>query len=41
MDISFGINYQFANHLFTALFIDGDYHAGQFDLFSLILGAWH
>ncbi len=38
---SFGINYQFANRPFTALFIDGGYHIGQFVLFALILGIWH
>ena len=38
---SFGINYQFANRPFSALFIDGGYHIGQFVLFALILGLWH
>jgi len=39
--MSFGINYQFANRPFSALFIDGGYHTGQFMLYGLILGAWH
>lgn len=39
--MSFGINYQFANRPFSALFIDGGYHTGQFVLYGLILGAWH
>jgi len=39
--MSFGINYQFANRPMSVLFIDGGYHAGQFLLFGLILGAWH
>ena len=38
---SFGINYQFADRPFSALFIDGGYHIGQFALFGLILGLWH
>ncbi|MDH3576767.1 MAG: DUF1761 domain-containing protein [Gammaproteobacteria bacterium] len=38
--MSFGINYQFANRPFAALFIDGGYHTGQFVLYGLILGAW-
>lgn len=38
---SFGINYQFANRPFSALFIDGGYHTAQFALYGLILGAWH
>jgi len=37
----FGINYQFANRPFSALFIDGGYHTGQFVLFGAILGFWH
>lgn len=39
--MSFGINYQFANRPMSALFIDGGYHAGQFLLYGLVLGAWH
>ena len=39
--MSFGINYQFANRPFSALFIDGGYHTAQFMLYGLILGAWH
>lgn len=39
--MSFGINYQFANRPWAALFIDGGYHTGQFALYGLILGAWH
>lgn len=38
---SFGINYQFANRPFSALFIDGGYHTAQFVLFGLVLGVWH
>ncbi len=38
---SFGINYQFANRPFSALFIDGGYHTCQFVVYGLILGAWH
>jgi hypothetical protein len=38
---SFGINYQFAQHSFKLLLIDGGYHAVQFVLFGLILGLWH
>ncbi len=38
---SFGINYQFADRPFSALFVDGGYHIGQFALFGLILGLWH
>lgn len=37
----FGINYQFANRPFSALFIDGGYHAVQFSLFGVVLGLWH
>jgi len=37
---SFGINYQFANRSFLALFIDGGYHFLQFAAFGLVLGAW-
>lgn len=37
----FGINYQFADRPFSALFIDGGYHAGQFLLYGVILGLWH
>ncbi len=37
----FGINYQFANRPFPALFIDGGYHTGQFVTFGVILGLWH
>ncbi|NNC78348.1 MAG: DUF1761 domain-containing protein [Woeseiaceae bacterium] len=38
---SFGINYQFANRPFSALFIDGGYHTAQFVLFGVVLGFWH
>lgn len=38
---SFGINYQFADRPFSALFIDGGYHTGQFALYGVILGLWH
>jgi len=37
----FGINYQFADRPFSALFIDGGYHTGQFVLFGVVLGLWH
>jgi len=37
----FGINYQFANRPMSVLLSDGDYHAGQFVLYSVILGLWH
>ena len=37
---SFGINYQFANRPFSALFIDGGYHTLQFALFGFVLGIW-
>ncbi len=39
--MSFGVNYQFANRPFSALFIDGGYHVGQFLLYAVILGVWH
>lgn len=38
---SFGINYQFADRPFSALFIDGGYHAFQFVLYGVVLGLWH
>lgn len=38
---SFGINYQFADRPFSALFIDGGYHTVQFVLFGVVLGLWH
>ena len=38
---SFGINYQFANRPWSALFIDGGYHIVQFALMGAVLGAWH
>jgi len=38
---SFGINYQFADRPFSALFIDGGYHTFQFVLYGVILGLWH
>lgn len=34
------IKHQFADRPFSALFIDGGYHTGQFVLNGLILGAW-
>lgn len=34
------INFQFANRPVNTLFIDGEYHPGQFVLCGLILGAW-
>lgn len=37
----FGINYQFADRPFSALFIDGGYHTGQFVIFGAVLGLWH
>lgn len=37
----FGINYQFADRPFSALFIDGGYHTAQFVLFGVVLGLWH
>ena len=37
----FGINYQFADRPFSALFIDGGYHTGQFVIFGVVLGMWH
>lgn len=37
----FGINYQFADRPFSALFIDGGYHTVQFALFGVVLGLWH
>lgn len=37
---SFGINYQFANRSNVLWLIDGGYHALQFAIFGLILGAW-
>lgn len=37
---SFGINYQFADRPFSALFIDGGYHTAQFALFGIVLGLW-
>ncbi|MDX1516309.1 MAG: DUF1761 domain-containing protein [Woeseiaceae bacterium] len=37
----FGINYQFADRPFSALFIDGGYHTAQFVIFGIILGLWH
>jgi len=37
---SFGINYQFANRGLPLLLIDGAYHATQFLVYGLILGAW-
>ena len=38
--MSFGINDQFANRPFSALFIDSGDHTVQFMLYGLILGAW-
>jgi len=37
---SFGINYQFANRPWSALFIDGGYSIVQFSLMGTVLGAW-
>ena len=37
----FGINYPFADRPFSALFIAGGYHTGQFVPFDVILGLWH
>jgi hypothetical protein len=37
---SFGINDQFANRGLPLLLIDGGYHAAQFLIYGLILGAW-
>ena len=37
----FGINYQFADRPFSALFIDGGYHTLQFALYGVIIGVWH
>ena len=37
---SFGVNYQFANRPWSALFIDGGYHIVQFALMGAVLGAW-
>lgn len=31
----------FTDRPFSALFVDGGYHAVQFVLYGLILGAWH
>lgn len=38
---SFGINYMFAGRSWTMWLIDGGYHAVQFTLYGLVLGAWH
>ena len=37
---SFGINYQFANRPWSALFIDGGYNIVQFTLMGAVLGVW-
>jgi hypothetical protein len=38
---SFGINYLFERKSLTLFLINGGYHALQFTLIGLILGAWH
>lgn len=38
--MSFGVNYQFANRPWSALFIDGGYHIVQFSVIGSVLGAW-
>ena len=37
---SFGINYQFANRPWSALFIDGGFGIVQFSVMGAVLGAW-
>jgi len=37
---SFGINYQFANRSGVLWLIDGGYHALQFGICGIVLGAW-
>lgn len=38
---SFGINHQFADRPFSALFNDGGYHTLRFVLIGVVLGPWH